>query len=294
MHQRKSSLRVKPSGISYLWVIQLKWSLIILVELACLLTPHTILIVSHHQLIFHHPHTPMQNRHSDPEFRPLARCESAKLIHLIDIPKPPRRPNAIQSPINDKADRETQRKSKVVEIRASRRNIHPRRNGLHKPRQKVAPAHDPSRKAPPVDAVPEVINPLLPPMIQIRQLHPPPPNNPIIANHNPRHRPQEYTIRRQHTDERRRGGEELPRAEGDADDQADVSSAADVDVAWEEAGDVHAGREGVVDGVDGELGGDEAAAGEEGGGARFGRVGGVEPLLDDVGWVPGRFVSEGV
>lgn len=78
----------------------------------------------------------------------------------------------------------------------------------------------------------------------------------------------------------------MPRAERDADHQADVSSAADVYVTWEEAGDVHAGREGVVDGVDSELGGDEAAAGEEGGGARFGRVGGVEPLLDDVGWVP--------
>jgi hypothetical protein len=129
-------------------------------------------------------------------------------------------------------------------------------------------------------------------MIQIPQLHPPPSHNPIIANHDPRHGTQENAIRRQHTNKSRGRGEQLPRAESYADDQANVGPATDVNVIWEEAGDVHAGGEGVVDGVDGELGGDEAAAGEEGGGARFGRVGGVQPFLDDVGWVPRLLLVE--
>lgn len=132
-----------------------------------------------------------------------------------------------------------------------------------------------------------MVDPFFAAVVQIRELHSPAPHHPVVADHYPRHRAEENAVRRQHADERRRRGKELPRAERDADDEADVGSAADVDVAWEQTGDVHAGGEGVVDGVDGELRGYQAAAGEEGGGARLGRVGSIEPFLDNVWWVPG-------
>jgi hypothetical protein len=89
---------------------------------------------------------------------------------------------------------------------------------------------------------------------------------------NPTHRTQKNAIRTHDIDECPSTVQEFPWTHSDGDNESDICAATDVDIFRKEAREIHASRERIINGVDGELTDYESNACEEGCCSRTGRV----------------------
>ena len=212
--------------------------------------------------------------------------ERSKDIFLIDLAKARDGTQLIQNVVHDEPQEETLNIREIVDLLAASRDPDIRVDGVGEARQGGGHADEPGDVRAPVEAVVEPVDTGLGRNVQVRQLELAVAHDPEIAHHHADHGAQEHRVGIQDVDEGVGGVVQLPGVDHYAQDGGDEGPASDVDPFREERGDVEAAGPGVVDGVDGQLGDEEAEAGEEGGGAGFGRVAVLHPADGELGGGP--------
>lgn len=74
---------------------------------------------------------------------------------------------------------------------------------MEQTRNEIAPTTNPSRKASPVDTVPEIEDTIFVTMVEVRELQLPSSYHPVVTDHDPSHWAEEDTISRENTDKSR-------------------------------------------------------------------------------------------
>lgn len=167
----------------------------------------------------------------------------------------------------------TKEKTNIIKLEHRPRRIPNRLRSSHQPSNRRCPASQPSRKHPPINAMPEPIivlsslslsssssfpfhnlhrhpRPVHPPLsrrsIKVRQPNLLLPKDKEIRTHNPHNRRQKHRERGDDGEERRRFIHELPRLDDPCGKESDEGAAADGDIAGEETGEVDPACDGVT------------------------------------------------